>query len=269
MAAIRSLQPALGSLVGNPIIILVAAVYGLLQLPQLLVPATQPLLSIAVSLVMSGLIVLFLPFYQGGILGMADDARTGPTTLAAFIRAGKSNYVSLLVAYFVVLAIAAVFGVTVFVAAFVGGVGVVAGNGQPSGAILAVLAAVGLLIVVAYLAAMTAIQFYGHEIVLNDASVTDGFARSLELVRENILSVIGYSLLLSVGGGVGGGLAAVASVLLSPQPPLESMLPELSLPIVIGAAILSVFAIGLLGGFYATYSVTFYRELTGSSKARI
>ena len=269
MAAIRSLRPALGSLVGNPIIVLVAAVYGLLQLPQLLVPTTQPLLSIAVSLVMSGLIVLFLPFYQGGILGMADDARTGPTTLNAFIQAGKSNYISLLLAYFAVLAVAAVFGVSVFIAAFVGGVGIVAGSGQPSPAILAMLAAGGLLIGVAYLAAMIAIQFYGHEIVLNDAGVADGFVRSLGLVRENVLSVIGYSLLLFVGGGVGGGLAAAASVLLSPQPPLESMLPELSLPIMIGAAVVSVLATGLLGAFYATYSVNFYRELTGSSKTRL
>jgi len=122
---------------------------------------------------------------------------------------------------------------------------------------------------VAYLAAMIAIQFYGHEIVLNDAGVADGFVRSLGLVRENMLSVIGYSLLLFVGGGVGGGLAAAASVLLSPQPPLESMLPELSLPIMIGAAVVSVLATGLLGAFYATYSVNFYRELTGSSKTRL
>ncbi|ERH06743.1 MAG: hypothetical protein J07HN4v3_02367 [Halonotius sp. J07HN4] len=269
MAAIRSLQPALGRLVGNPIIILVAAVYGLLQLPQLLVPITRPLLSTAVSLLMSGLIILFLPFYQGGILGMADDARTGSTTLNEFIQAGKSNYISLLVAYFVVLAIATVFGVTVLIGTLVGGIGVVAGNGQPSTAILAVLAAVGLLIVGAYLAIITAIQFYGHEIVLNDASIVDGFTRSLGLVRENTLSVIGHSLLLFVGGGVGGGLAAAASMLMSPQPPLESMLPEISLPIVIGAAILSVLAVGLLGAFYATYSVTFYRELTESSRARM
>jgi len=269
MAAIRSLQPALRSLVRNPIIIVVAAVYGLLQLPQLLVPTTQPLLSIAVSLVMSGLIVLFLPFYQGGILGMADDARTGTTTLDAFIQAGKSNYISLLLAYFVILAIVIVFGIVVAIAAVGGGLSVVAGNGQPSPAILAVLAVVGLLTGGAYLAVVIAIQFYGHEIVLNDAGVADGFTRSLGLVRENLLSVIGYSLLLFVGGGLAGGLAAAASVLLSPQPPLQSMLPELSLPILIGAAVVSVLATGLLGAFYATYSVTVYRELTGASRTRL
>mgnify|MGYP006431126243 CR=1 FL=1 len=269
MAAIRSLQPALGSLVRNPIIVIVAAVYGLLQLPQLLVPATRPLLSIAVSLVMSGLLILLLPFYQGGILGMADDARTGATTLDAFIQAGKSNYVSLLLAYFVILAIVIAFGIVVAIAAFGGGLSIVAGTGQPNPAILAVLAVVGLLIAVAYLAVVIAIQFYAHEIVLNDAGIAEAFTRSLGIVRDNVLSVIGYSLLLFVGGGLVGALAAVASIFMSPQPPLRSMLPELSLPVVIGAAVVSVLATGLLGAFYATYSVTVYRDITGSSRTRL
>jgi hypothetical protein len=267
MAAIRSLQPAIGSLVRNPIIVIVAAMYSLLQLPQLLVPTTQPLLSIVVSLVMTGMLILFLPFYQGGIIGMADDARTGTTTLGMLIETGKSNYVSLLLAYFVILAIAIVLGIVVAIAAIGGGIGVIAGNGQPSPAVLAVLAIVGLLIAVAYFAVVIAIQFYAHEIVLNNAGVAEGFTRSVGLVRENVLSVLGYSLLMFVGGGIIGALGAGASFLVSPQPPLESMLPELSLPVIVGAAIVSVLASALLGAFYATYSVTFYRNISGPSQA--
>lgn len=63
MAAIKSLQPALRSLVRNPILLVVTGSVGLLQLPQLLAPTTAPLLSTVVSLGMSGVWLLFLPFY--------------------------------------------------------------------------------------------------------------------------------------------------------------------------------------------------------------
>ena len=122
MAAIRSLKPAIGSLVRNPIIIVVAAVVGLLQLPQLLVPTTSPLLATAVSVVMSGLLLFVLPFYQGGIIGMAEDARTGTTSIGTLISVGKANYVSLLLSSVVVGAIAIAFGVIVAIGGVVGGV---------------------------------------------------------------------------------------------------------------------------------------------------
>ncbi|TQQ82135.1 DUF7847 domain-containing protein [Halonotius roseus] len=269
MAAIRSLKPAIGSLVRNPIIIVVAAVVALLQLPQLLAPTTSPLLSTVISLVMSGALLLFLPFYQGGIIGMADESRTGTTSIGTLIQAGKSNYVSLLLSYVVVLAIGVAFGIIVAIFAVIGGVGLVAGGGQPSPAILAVGGLVGLLLVVGYLGAMVFIQFYGHEIVLNDAAVAEGFKRSVTLVRENLLSAIGYSLLMFLGGGLIGAVSAVTSFLVAPQEPFGSVVPELSLPVVIGAGVVSILATALLGAFYATYSVTFYRDIAGSSYARL
>ena len=269
MAAIQSLKPAISSLVRNPIIIVVAAVIGLLQLPQVLVPSTSPLLATAVSVGVSGLLLFVLPFYQGGIIGMADDARTGTTSIGTLIAAGKSNYVSLLLSSVVVVAIAVAFGVVVAIGAVVGGVGIVASGGQPSPAILAVVGLIGLLVLGGYLGVMVCIQFYAHEIVLNDAAVADGFTGSVRLVRENLLSTIGYSLLVFVGGGLIGGLSAAASILLSPQPPLQSMLPELSLPVMLGVGLVSILATALLGAFYATYSVTFYRDIAGSSGFRL
>lgn len=269
MAAIRSLQPAVRCLVRNPILLVVAGGVGLLQLPQLLAPTTAPLLSTVISLVMSGVMLLFLPFYQGGILGMADEARTGSTSIGTLIEAGRSNYVSLLLSYAVVLAIAVAFGIIVAILAVVGGVGLVAGGGQPSPALLAVGGIVGLLLVVGYLAAMVFIQFYGHEIVLNDAAVAEGFTRSIGLVRDNLLSTIGYSLLIFLGGGLVGAVSAVTSFLVAPQEPFQSVVPELSLPFVVGAAAVSLLATAVLGGFYATYSVVFYRTISGPSHARL
>ena len=276
MAAIRSLQPALRSLVRNPILLVVTGAVGILQLPQLLAPTTGPLLSTVISLGMSGVLLLFLPFYQGGILGMGDEARNGSTSIGTLIEVGKSNYVSLLLSYVVVLAIAVAFGIIVGLLTVVGGIGLIAGGGQSSPgflavspAILAVGGIVSLLLVVGYLGVMVFIQFYGHEIVLNDAAVGEAFTGSIGLVRNNLLSTIGYSLIIFGGGGLIGAISAATSFLVAPQEPFQSFVPELSLPLVIGAAVVSLLATAVLGAFYATYSVTFYRELTGASRTRL
>jgi len=276
MAAIRSLQPALRSLVRNPILLVVTGAVGILQLPQLLAPTTGPLLSTVISLGMSGVLLLFLPFYQGGILGMGDEARNGSTSIGTLIEVGKSNYVSLLLSYVVVLAIAVAFGIIVGLLTVVGGIGLIVGGGQSSPgflavspAILAVGGIVSLLLVVGYLGTMVFIQFYGHEIVLNDAAVGEAFTGSIGLVRNNLLSTIGYSLIIFGGGGLIGAISAATSFLVAPQEPFQSFVPELSLPLVIGAAVVSLLATAVLGAFYATYSVTFYRELTGASRTRL
>lgn len=276
MAAIRSLQPALRSLVRNPILLVVTGAVGILQLPQLLAPTTGPLLSTVISLGMSGVLLLFLPFYQGGILGMGDEARNGSTSIGTLIEVGKSNYVSLLLSYVVVLAIAVAFGIIVGLLTVVGGIGLIVGGGQSSPgflavspAILAVGGIVSLLLVVGYLGTMVFIQFYGHEIVLNDAAVAEAFTGSIGLVRNNLLSTIGYSLIIFGGGGLIGAISAATSFLVAPQEPFQSFVPELSLPLVIGAAVVSLLATAVLGAFYATYSVTFYRELTGASRTRL
>jgi len=276
MAAIRSLQPALRSLVRNPILLVVTGAVGILQLPQLLAPTTGPLLSTVISLGMSGVLLLFLPFYQGGILGMGDEARNGSTSIGTLIEVGKSNYVSLLLSYVVVLAIAVAFGIIVGLLTVVGGIGLIVGGGQSSPgflavspAILAVGGIVSLLLVVGYLGVMVFIQFYGHEIVLNDAAVGEAFTGSIGLVRNNLLSTIGYSLIIFGGGGLIGAISAATSFLVAPQEPFQSFVPELSLPLVVGAAVVSLLATAVLGAFYATYSVTFYRELTGASRTRL
>ena len=276
MAAIRSLQPALRSLVRNPILLVVTGAVGILQLPQLLAPTTGPLLSTVISLGMSGVLLLFLPFYQGGILGMGDEARNGSTSIGTLIEVGKSNYVSLLLSYVVVLAIAVAFGIIVGLLTVVGGIGLIVGGGQSSPgflavspAILAVGGIVSLLLVVGYLGTMVFIQFYGHEIVLNDAAVGEAFTGSIGLVRNNLLSTIGYSLIIFGGGGLIGAISAATSFLVAPQEPFQSFVPELSLPLVVGAAVVSLLATAVLGAFYATYSVTFYRELTGASRTRL
>ncbi|TQQ83440.1 hypothetical protein EGH24_01195 [Halonotius terrestris] len=269
MAAIRSLKPAIGSLVRNPIILVVAAAVGVLQLPQFALQSMSPLLAGVGSLLFSGVFLLFLPFYQGGMLGMADEARTGTTDLGTLIDVGKSNYISLLLAYVVVIAVVFAFTLLGGIVAAVAGAGAVIGGGQPSTAVLVGIGLIGLLFGLAYLAAVLLIQFYAHAIVLEDTSVTDGFKRSISLVRSNLLSAVGYAVIVFGGGGLAGGIGAAASLLFSPQPALQSALPEVSLPLLVGGAVVYILVLALLGGFYATYSVTFYRDIAEPSHARL
>ncbi len=265
MAALRSLRPALDSIVRNPILLAVAALVAILQLPQFFVPTQSPMLSAVASLAFSGLFILFLPFYQGGLIGMADDAQTGPTEIGVLIDEGKANYLQLLLSYFVVLAIAFAFTIPIVLLTFLGGAGVLLSGGQPSLPVLVGIGLVGLVVFLAYFGVMLAIQFYAHAIVIDDTSIVDGFKRSVGLVRANLLSAIGYGVLLFGGGLIAGGIGGAASLLLSPQPALQSMLPTLSPPLVAGAALVYVLVLAVLGAFYATYSVRFYRELSGAS----
>ncbi|QHS17822.1 hypothetical protein GWK26_12065 [haloarchaeon 3A1-DGR] len=267
MAALRSLRPAVGALTRNPILIVLVGLYGLVQLPQFALQQSRPLVAAAVSLGITGLMILFVPFFQGGIISMADAALSGRTGLDDFIAAGKANYVSLLVAYLAVFAINLVFGFIAFLAGLLvvvfGGAGLLAGSPEMGLATLAIVAIVGLLFALVYLVVNFAIQFYAHAIVLDDADIIGGFKRSVGLVRRNILSVLGYTVILIAGSVVIGGLSAGASMLLSPQP-AALPLPEASLPLLVVAAVVYVVTIAIGGAFYAAYSVAFYRSISGT-----
>jgi len=264
MAALKSLRPAAGALARNPILAAVVALFGLIQLPQLALQTAQPLLAALVSLALTGVLIVVAPFFQGGIIGMADEALSDITSLDTLVAEGTSNYVSLLVAYLAVLAVNFTVGLVAFFAAIFGGAGLLAAGGAPRTVGVGVFAIVGGLFVLAYFLVAFFIQFYAHAIVLRDVGIVAGFTRSVGLVRRNLVSVLGYSLLLLVGSVVFGGIGGVASLLVSSQP-TPFPLPEPSLPLLIGAGAVYVVAIAILGGFYATYSVAFYRAIEDPS----
>lgn len=124
MAALQSLSPAVRNCIANPVLVIVAAAFALLQMPQLLVQQPEaPLLAAGVSLLMSGLLLVVLPFYQGGILGMADEARNADTSLSTFLAVGKTNYVSLLLAYLLLIALIIGLGIVAVGVLILGGIG--------------------------------------------------------------------------------------------------------------------------------------------------
>lgn len=217
------------------------------------------------SLAITGVMILVMPFFQGGLLGMADEALGGRTDLGTLVSEGRANYFGLLLAYLAVLAVNLVFGFIAFVGLVVGGIGLFAAGGAPDPASLGAIAVVGLLFVLAYLLFAFFVQFYAHAIVLSDSGLVEGFKRSVGLVRRNLLSVIGYTIILVLGGAIFGGVGGAASVLLSPQA-AELPLPDLSLPVLIGAAVVYVLAIAVLGAFYAAYSVAFYRSIDATDR---
>ncbi|WP_435099726.1 hypothetical protein [Halorubrum sp. N11] len=276
MAALHALRPAVGGIVRNPILLLVTALYGLVQVPSFLVPSAQPILAALVSLATFGVFLLALPFFQGGLLGMASEAIAGRTGVGTLVAEGRDNYLALLLAYLVLLAINFAFG---FVA-FIGGLIVVIGGvasmptgspGAPAAGIdptlLALLAVVVGGLVLVYLLVTFFIQFYAHAIVLDDAELIDGFRRSVGLVRSNPVSVVGYTLILLAGSVVLGTLGATASIVLGPQSAGAAATPladlasvDPTLPLLVVAGVGYLLLTGAFAAFYATYSVAFYES---------
>ncbi|MFC6614251.1 hypothetical protein ACFQAS_04655 [Halopenitus salinus] len=260
MAALKSLRPAVNALVRNPILAVLIGLFGVVQLPQFALQSSRPLVASIVSLGISGAMILVAPFFQGGILGLADEALTGRTSFDRFVSSGKANYVSLLVAYLAVFAVNLVIGFVAMVGVIFGGIGLFAGGGEPNLAVLGVLVVIGLLFALAYLLVSFFIQFYAHAIVLSETDLVEGFKRSVSLVRHNLVSVLGYTAILLVGSVVLGGVSGVASLLFTPQT-TGLPLPDPSTAVLVVAAIVYVVSIAVLGGFYATYSVAFYRSI--------
>jgi len=133
--------------------------------------------------------------------------------------------------------------------------------------LLAVVGVVAVGLVLAYLLVTFFVQFYAHASSFDGSELVDGFRRSAGLVRSNLLSVFGYTVLLLVGSLLVGTLAAAAFVV-GPQPPgspIAELVPfDPSTGVVVVGAIGYVLLTGMAGAFYATYSVAFYRRISGT-----
>ncbi|GAB7010649.1 hypothetical protein [Halorubrum trueperi] len=272
MAALQSIRPAVSGVVRNPILVAVTALFGLSQLPNLLVQPGQPILAGVLSLATFGVMVLALPFFQGGVLGMASEALAGRTSLGTLVATGKANYVSLLLGYFVLLALNLVFGFVTFmgvliavVGGSVGGVDAASGFGANT-TLLVVAAIVGVGLLLAYIVVTVFIQFYAHAVVLDGTDLVAGFRRSAGLVRSNLLSVIGYTVILGAGSLLVGTLAAAASFVFTPQPPGSPAVSLISIDqtpaLLVAGAVGYILLTGVFGALYATYSVAFYERIS-------
>jgi hypothetical protein len=277
MAVLQALQTAIGAARRNPLLFVIAAAFSLFQLPGLLAQSVHPLLGSVVSLGFSGLMIFVVPFFFGGIIGMANEALDGRTSVETFVREGKTHYVSILVVYLGLFAINLVLGFVITFAAIFGGFFFLGSAGQPSLVPLAILAIIGGIALLGYLLIAFVVQFFGHAVVVDDLKAVDSIKRSAWCVRHNLVAVFGYTVLAAVGGAVFGLFGGVFSLLTSPQlsqrpsvgggavgpaaSPLPFNLPSVGLAGTAVLVVLLVILTGLFAGLFATFSTAFYRTI--------
>ncbi|MFC4405770.1 DUF7847 domain-containing protein [Haloarchaeobius iranensis] len=277
MGAISAAKHAGSTLARNPILFLVATAFAIVQLPQILLQWSG--LPIVASLFNLATVVV-VPFLIGGIYGMAEEGLDGTTSLATFVRAGRENFVSLLVAaIFFALVVFVVVFVAVVVLAFVTvlTVGVSGVQGGVSPTALIVPGLVGFAFLLLYLATVVFLQFYEAAIVVDDADVFDSLKQSYRFVRGNLLSTIGFTVVRWTPGLLTSLLTAYfvfTSLGIDPDN-LESVEPETvqnvyaqlsgtEVGIIVATTLLTA---GIVGAFTRTYLVAFYvdhREAAGT-----
>jgi hypothetical protein len=131
---------------------------------------------------------------------MAAESLDGPTSLGTFWERGRDRYVPLLLGNLVQVGIFIAFGIVTFLLAlvffFVIGFGAVAAGGGLGeslglGVLLLGLVVFGL-VFLALVAISFVIQFYPIAIVVEGADVVEGYKRSARVVRDNLVSAVGY-----------------------------------------------------------------------------
>lgn len=270
MAVVRALLTAGGAVRRNPSVVAVVVVALLVQLPIQFARVLGPRASVVAAGVAAVLTLLATPFVFAGLFGMADEALDGETTLRTFLRAGKRNYVSMLGAYvlFFLGAVAFAFVSTILFGLVAFGVFAPLTSGAVSESTFGVVGPVVLAaFALAWFLPLFFVQFYGQAIVLDDRGAVGGYRRSVGLVRRNLLSVFGYSVLVFAVGAVVGVLSSIPSALLSAQslgPAAE--FPDIPLSVVAAVVVVGDVLVGVVAGLFVVYSVAFYRTLDAGTE---
>lgn len=259
MALLRLFRESLGAVGRNPVILLVTGLIALFQLPQLVAQALGTLVAAVVSVVFSLAYIVAIPYVSGGLIGMADDALDGRTSLSRFHESGKRHYVAVFVAYLLLLVVNLIIGGGLFFVGFIVFVFVLAANLNTVAIVTIGLVAAVLALV--YLIVFAFVQFYGQAIVIEDLGGIDGLKRSVSTVRANLLPVFIYTLVVGVAGGLFGLVAAAVSLVASPQPIPGLPLPEVSLPLIVIGTLAVVALTTVFMAVFLVFSVAFYRDL--------
>ena len=192
MVLVSAFKDGSAALRANPILLVAGLLVGAGgQLQYLDLVVDSPLVSAGASL---GWLIAF-PFGLGGFIGTARAAIDGTdTSIHQFVTTARTHYLRLL------LATGAFLLIILGTAIGLGLVGLVFGIGSMALAAINEMAAfaagVGSMLVwlVSILVVIMFVQFYDAAIVIEKQSVTDSFRRSIALVRSNLTSVVGFSL---------------------------------------------------------------------------
>jgi hypothetical protein len=260
MAVINALRTVPGLLGSQPILVVpILLMYLLTTVQTVIQSVSPPFVGSFVVLAISGLLVLVSPLFQGGTIGMTNEAaESTPTSLGSFVRYGKQYYLSILGAFLLFLAIMVALGIVAALLAVVVFLSYSA-TGQ-SLAVLVIGGVAGLVVFGLYVTVSVFLQFHGHAIVIEDLGAVDGLKRSADVVTENIRAVVGYLVVVLAGSLVFGGLYGVA-LWLSPVPFVTDPAATLSVELALLQALLSILFLWPIGAVYLVYSVLFYRSL--------
>ncbi|GAA0203771.1 DUF7847 domain-containing protein [Halobaculum roseum] len=191
MVTVSAFKDGLTALRANPILLVAGLLVGggsQLQYVDRLVES--PLLSAGVSLAW----LIVFPFVLGGFIGTARAAIDGTNaSLTHFFTAARTHYLRLLLATVLFVLLFLGTAIALGVITFILGIGTMAIAAINEMA--AFVASVGslLLWLVSILVVIMFVQFYDTAIVIENESVTDAFRRSIGLVRSNLKSVAGFS----------------------------------------------------------------------------
>jgi len=218
--------------------------------------------------------LLIMPFFTGGALGYAVEARkNGSSSLSAFIESGVKNYVRLLMAG--VIAFVAFYffmtGVTLFL--------LLGGMGDPFvGSILG-----SLTLALTFLCLM-AIEFYDISIIAEGAGVIAAFRNSVDFVKRNLASATAFFIIvlalkallqMPLSFGLAGSMMAnetYYSALTSANASLNVTDILSAGPVAMGAGSLATVAAfqvilqGFVFAFLALYKTEFYLAVKASKK---
>lgn len=263
MAVLQALRRTPRTLARSPV--LFAPVLALLavQSASLALRRLDPLVASLVSVGISFVFLFVGPFFTGGIIGMADEALDGRTSLATFFAEGRANYLPILLVSLVLVVVTFALGVVAFVGAISAHFAVfgdVAGGGADLVA-LAVVGVVGAVVVAGYLSLIFLVQFYAQAIVVDDLGAVGAVGHSVSVVRTHPVSTVGYSVLVGTMGGLFGAAFGLASILVPPTATQRVTLPAPPLAVAVGVALLALVLGTLAGGFLGVYSVSFYRAI--------
>ncbi|WP_435349262.1 hypothetical protein [Haloarchaeobius sp. HRN-SO-5] len=263
MSLLAAIEKTGDTLRRNPVLFVPVVFVVLLLVPQLALRPTSPGLANLFALVVSLAFVFLLPFVQGGLTGMANEALDADTSLTTFFEEGKRNYVSLFAVFLGVVTVNVTVGLFVLfvvlialVANYPGGA---AGSSALTPALLVIL--LGMLVVPAlvFLLLVLFTQFYSQAIVIDDLRAFDSIKRSVALVRANLASVGSYSVVVGSLGVLLSFLFGLSVVVTS------NATGDLTSPTSSTALVAAVVGFGTLsGGVYTTLSVAFYRTLDGA-----
>ena len=116
MPAVAALRTALSTLADRPILFVGGLASALVVLPQ----GAAGLAGLpVVPTALQALTYFITPFFTAGVLGMAHEALTSPTSLSTLVDRGRDRYVSMLLANLFETAIVIAFGI-VFVIVGIG-----------------------------------------------------------------------------------------------------------------------------------------------------